>query len=157
MKFNTKYKYDKVSGLHFNKPSLTDQSQAYDCDINNIVNGMALTPQTAKPPQFGLEFNPDFYQTALNAVATAKTEFEKLPANIRREFDNDPMKLVQFMDNPSEENAKKGVKLGIFKSDILDKFKPVQEALIPISKPDTAVNPISKPDKAVEITEPVSQ
>lgn len=148
MKFNTKYKYDKVTGKHFYKASMTDQSQAYNCDINNIINGMALTPQTAtNPPQFGLEFNPDFYQNALNTVANAKSEFEKLPAQIRREFDNDPMKLVKFMDNPSEENAKKGVKLGLFKEEILEKFKPIQEA----SKP------ILTPENGAQITEPVSQ
>lgn len=126
MKFATKYDYKKVSGFHFQKPSLTDQTQAYQCDINNVVKGLTLYPQTAKEPQFGHEFDPSFYEKALNTVASAKSEFEKLPAVIRREFDNDPKKFISFIDNPSEENAKKGIKLGIFNDTILERFKPVE-------------------------------
>lgn len=138
IKFNTQYSYDKVTGKHFNKPSMTDQSFAYDADINNIINGIGLVPQTATPPQFGSEFNPEFYQTALNTVANARSEFEKLPANVRKEFNNDPMQLVKFMDSPSEENAKKGVKLGIFKPEILEAFKPAQTVIKPTVQPETA-------------------
>lgn len=141
MKFATQYKYEKIAGKHFQKPTMCDRSFAYDADINNIVNGMALVPQApAQPPQFGLEFNPEFYQNALNTVATAKSEFEKLPALVRKEFDNDPMKLLQFIDNPSEENAKKGVKLGIFNKDILEQFKTVLDTSKPTVQPSATDN-----------------
>lgn len=131
MKFNTKYKYDKVSGFHFNKPSLTDQSQAYDSDINNIVKASGVVQTQANEPIFGSEFNPNIYNDALNVVANAKSEFEKLPAYVRREFDNDIQKFVSFVDSvPTDESkAKKAVNLGIYKPEILDTFKNVAQTM----------------------------
>lgn len=131
MKFNTKYKYDKVSGFHFNKPSLTDQSQAYDSDINNIVKASGVVQTQSQEPIFGSEFNPNIYNDALNVVANAKSEFEKLPAYVRREFDNDIQKFVSFVDSvPTDEaKAKKAVNLGIYKSEILDTFKNVAQTM----------------------------
>lgn len=145
-KFYTQWKKpDDKTGKHFYKPSLTDQSFAYDADINNIVNGIGIVPQVAQqPPQFGQEFNPDFFQNALNVVANAKSEFEKLPAIVRKEFNNDINQFVEFIDNPDEANAKKGVKLGIFKPEIIEKFKPVQDIVKPTANVENeAVNGIS--------------
>lgn len=127
MKFNTKYKFDKVTGFHFNKPSLTDQSQAYDSDINNIVKASGVVQTQTSEPIYGAEFNPNMFNEALNVVTNARSEFEKLPAYVRREFDNDIQKFVSFVDSvPGDElKAKKAVQLGIYKPEILETFKTV--------------------------------
>lgn len=149
MKFNTKYKYEKVSGFHFNKPSLTDQSQSCDADINNIVNSMAIVPQQAQPPQFGSTFNPDMFQDALNVVAIAKSQFENMPAAIRREFDNDIQKFVEFYDKAASDEltAQKAVKMGLFKPELLETFKKVD--ISPIQPTEQSVNQTASGSSAV--------
>lgn len=142
MKFNTKYKFDKVSGFHFSKPSLTDQSQAYDSDINNIVKASGVVQTQTNEPIYGAEFNPNMFNDALNVVTNAKSEFEKLPAYVRREFDNDIQKFVSFVDSvPGDElKAKKAVQLGIYKPEILETFKTVNTVEQNLVQPtDTAV------------------
>lgn len=143
--FYTKFAHPPKVTKKFEKASLTDQSQSYDADINNIVNAMAIVPQQAKEPIFGITFNPDMYQDALNVVATAKSEFEKLPAKVRQEFGS-PENLVKFIDEaPNDELlAKKGVDLGVFNSNILDAFKKVEQ-------------PTLQGDTPSQVTETVTQ
>ena len=57
---------------------------------------------------------PDF-MTMRNQMIKAEESFLTLPAKIRREFDNDPVKFLQFVANP--ENKARGVELGIFQKE----------------------------------------
>ena len=43
---------------------------------------------------------------------TAEEQFGALPANVRREFDNDPGKMLEFIQDP--DNYERGVELGLF-------------------------------------------
>ena len=96
------------------EPSLTVQDQAEACDINSMLEryektGVITTMQT-------LPFDGDFtripdFQTALNAVMSAQAMFDSLPAKVRREFDNDPAKFLDFMDDPA--NADRIIELGL--------------------------------------------
>ena len=110
---------------------------------------MALVPQQAQPPQFNGVFNPDIFQDSLNVVANARSEFEKLPAHIRREFDNDISKFVDFYDKAQtdELTAKKAVKIGLYTEDLLKTFNKVE---VPPTQPtEQAVNQTASGSSAV--------
>lgn len=111
------YNRDEVScqtALTCNDVSLTKQSFADECDINNIVRQFGLTgklPDDIRPATYG-DFEGIFdFHSAMNAVALAGEEFDKLPADIRYRFHNDPGAFVEFCSNVDnlEEMRKMGL------------------------------------------------
>jgi phage internal scaffolding protein len=52
---------------------------------------------------------------AMNTVAHANTMFEELPSQIRKRFNNDPVSLMAFLENPK--NKAEAVELGILTKD----------------------------------------
>lgn len=101
--------------VRFEDASLTRQEFAQESDINNIMrkyaSGLPPSPAGARPPQFGDFSNVPDYQTALDKVIDAQERFSELPSQVRRRFDNDPAKLLQFL--ASEENRAEAVQLGL--------------------------------------------
>lgn len=97
-------------------PSKAIQSEKDSSDINFIVERFGITqmvPIGPKLPEYGDFDEINDYQSALNAVRVAGEEFMQLPAKLRSRFDNDPQKLLEFLDNP--ENKDEAVKLGLTK------------------------------------------
>jgi hypothetical protein len=91
-------------------PSLTRQEFAAECDINNLVDSFQKTgifPSSVNPgePRYlDVSDVPDLQQAhAILQEATAG--FMSLPAIVRRDFDNDPLKFIAFAENP--ENIEK--------------------------------------------------
>lgn len=86
----------------------TKQSFKEDCDINAIVRkcskGKMLTHVAKSPPQFG-----DFttggldFRDSLHAVQEAQAAFMELPASIRAAHENDPAKLMEWLDDPANQ------------------------------------------------------
>lgn len=113
-KFFTQFNHCNRVGITFEKPSLTQQSFGYECDINNIVRGCesSLAPNRIQP-QFNTVYDVNSMQNALVSYADAKSNFELLPSNVREEFNNDPLKLVKFLDNPK--NRDRAIELGLVK------------------------------------------
>ena len=112
-KFHTRYSHPVSSGITFVEPSLTEQSFGYETDINNIVKKAvqsSLPPNTDKPI-FGSKFDPTSYNEALNLVTEAKQQFDVLPSNVRNRFENNPVKLLEFLQD--ESNYDEAVKLGL--------------------------------------------
>ena len=80
-------------GIVFEEPSLTDQSQYKDTDINNIVRRYQTTGLLDSPgavPFETLQYGdatllPD-YQTALDLVNSVESEFSSLPSEVREKF-----------------------------------------------------------------------
>jgi len=115
----TAYNYDldaasNESGLHCEDASLTQQHFKDECDINNILrqfNVTGLLPESALSPRYGDFTGISDYHSALNQVIAAENEFMALPAQIRSRFDNDPAKLIDFLDN--SENLDEAIKLGL--------------------------------------------
>lgn len=101
--------------VKFEDASLTRQEFSHDADINNIMRkyavGLPPSPAGARPPVFGDFSNVPDYQTALDKVIDAQERFAELPSKVRRRFDNDPAKLLQFL--ASEENRAEAVQLGL--------------------------------------------
>ncbi len=115
----TPYNYDtdaasNESGLACEEPSLAQQHFKEECDINTILQKFSITgilPDAPLSPRYGDFSGIGDYHTALNRVMAAKDEFMALPANIRARFDNDPSKLIEFLEDSS--NRPEAEELGL--------------------------------------------
>lgn len=115
----TPYNYDtdaasNESGMACEEPSLAQQHFKEECDINTILQKFNITgilPEAPLSPRYGDFTGIGDYHTALNRVIAAQEEFEALPAQIRARFDNDPAKLIEFLDD--EANRPEAEKLGL--------------------------------------------
>lgn len=84
---------------------MTQQHPKEEVDINTIVQRFGLT---AEMP-FGVAqgFYGDFtgivdFESALGLVESAQERFLALPAHVRERFDNDPGKLIRYVQGVSE-------------------------------------------------------
>lgn len=88
------------SDLSFFEPSLTRQEFADECDINTIMEryeatGVMSHVNQSEPMYLDTTLYPDL-RGAMHAFMEASAGFNALPAKVRREFDNDPQKFVEF-------------------------------------------------------------
>jgi phage internal scaffolding protein len=132
----TPYNYDRdaatnESGLACEEPSLAQQHFKDECDINNILrqfNITGLLPANPVSPRYGDFSGIGDYHTALNRVIAAQDEFESLPAQIRARFDNDPSKLIEFLDD--ENNRPEAESLGLVEkaaAEVVEAAKTIPE------------------------------
>lgn len=86
-------------------PSLTRQEFADEANINVLMaryEATGILPSNVnleQPRYLDVSEVPDLPQ-ALNLLNEATAAFMRLPATVRREFDNDPVKFIQFAENP---------------------------------------------------------
>ncbi|WNK13487.1 MAG: internal scaffolding protein [Microvirus sp.] len=83
----------------------TRQEFADECDINVLMQryettGVLNAFNMREPQYLDVSDVPDL-QASLAMVAAAETAFMTLPAKVRREFDNDPVKFVAFAQDPA--------------------------------------------------------
>lgn len=95
--------------------SLTKQADAKDADINNIVNTYMKTGRLPIEKFKEMKFVdaisvPDF-RDAMEIVTTAQDRFAELPAQIRNRFENQPERLISFMNDPN--NYDEALTLGL--------------------------------------------
>lgn len=88
--------------IEFTEPSLAKQSMAAECDINVI---MARYQRTGVVPQIIGGAYEDVshvtsYHDAWNIILEAQDMFMRLPAQVRKAFDNDPAKLLAAIEDP---------------------------------------------------------
>lgn len=103
-----------ATGLSCPEPTMAQQQFAEECDINEIVRRFGLSGQV--PGNFVMPTYGDFegivdYQSALNALMAADESFFSLPAEIRKEFDNDPARFVEFCGDSA--NRERAIELGL--------------------------------------------
>lgn len=95
------------------EPSKTRQEFAEECDINTLMaryeaTGVAITHVNRSTPIYmDVTQVPDL-RGALDAMREATVSFNALPATVRREFDNDPQKFVDFAQNPENIERMRG-------------------------------------------------
>jgi len=102
------------------------QSEKHASNINNIVakaNKTGMLPVLMQRQPIQNLPTETTYQEALDKVVHANQQFERLPAAIRNEFDNDPRKLLAALDKP-EDNLNKLLKAAV--------LEPVKEVIDPI-------------------------
>lgn len=85
-------------------PSRAIQSQKDDADINVIVArfGIGATlPASPNLPSYGDFTEVKDYQSALEAIRSAESDFYELPARVREVFENSPQKLLEAATSES--------------------------------------------------------
>lgn len=86
-------------------PSATRQEFADECDINVLMAKYEATgimpPVNGRTPMFGdVSAVPDL-RLALEQIEQATESFMSLPAVVRKEFDNDVVRFVEYASDPS--------------------------------------------------------
>lgn len=109
MKFRTNYDEKVISkGITFTLPSRTKQSELEASDINNIMAKYAttgvITNLAIGQPLYGDFSEVEDYQACLEKVMSAEERFMSLPSDIRKKFDYDPQKMVEFILNPANKD-----------------------------------------------------
>ncbi len=82
-------------------PSRTEQSHREACDVNGILAKYRRTgvlPPMKSDGMYGDFVGLPDYQESLNLVNRAREAFDSLPAQVRRNFENDPANLLRFLD-----------------------------------------------------------
>ncbi len=128
MKFRTNYDERAISeGIEFTEPSRTKQSELEACDINNIMARYAttgvLTHVASGEPLYGDFSEVEDYQASLNKVMSAEERFNSLPSDVRKKFDYDPQKMVEFILD--EKNREECYNLGFFNRPSLENTQDI--------------------------------
>ncbi len=93
----------------------TKQADAQQTDINLIVEHHRETGDlkhiSSELAMYGDFSNVPDYQTALNQTIAAQRMFMMLPPAIRSRVENDPVKFVEFIEEPA--NAAEAITLGL--------------------------------------------
>lgn len=86
-------------------PSMTRQEFSDECDVNRIManyekNGIwPVQAGMVEPRYLDLTVVPSDLVTAMNQMIDAEAAFMTLPALVRKEFDNDAVKFVEYASN----------------------------------------------------------
>ena len=139
-KFLTQYSTKKKVAITFKEPSLTDQSYKDDCDlgfiiVNYVSKGIPL-PQSTMNYQDCTTVQD--FESAMQLVAEAKSNFEQLPSKDRDRFGS----VENYLDFISRsENLKESYEKGYIDPstvDLKDVYPETYETVSPdVVKPDT--------------------
>lgn len=115
-------------------PGLTEQSHRDSCDINRIManyekTGLVPVNSSAVPRHGDFTYAGDYHE-AMNMLIAAQDSFMDLPAHVRKEYDNDPARFLDALEDPTEKA--KLVALGVFIDDQVPK--------VPDSIPDASAS-----------------
>lgn len=105
-------------GVACPEESLAVQSAKDECDINVIVKKYLRTgelPGVRQGAFLDISGMVDL-RDALHMVNEAQQAFMELPADVRREFDNDPVKLVEFAHSNDPRDRERAIKLGLIEA-----------------------------------------
>lgn len=99
--------------------SMTQQSFKDECDVNVIMNrylktGVLPDNLNQREAQY-LDCEVQDFQYAMQLVAGAQSLFNNLPSSIRNRFDNDPARLLAFVND--ENNMAEARKMGLLRED----------------------------------------
>lgn len=102
--------------VFFDEPSRTRQEFADECDINVLMKrfeatGVVSHVNQREPMYIDVGDGVPDLRTAIDTVRAANEAFMSLPAAARAEFDNDPIRFVEYAYNP--DNLDQMVKWGL--------------------------------------------
>lgn len=105
--------------------SRTHQSFKDEVDANNIVRkyrktGVLPVSQAVldRRPMYGDFSNIMDFQQLQDRLVAIRTDFDKLPSELRRRLDNNPSNLVGYLEDPK--NEKEAIELGLLPRRELD-------------------------------------
>lgn len=119
--------FDKRSdafGLVFRDASRAKQSFKEEADINTIVRRFGVTgelPSGVRVPSYGDFSGVSDFHSAMNVVAQANEAFDAMPAAVRKRFDHDPGKFLDFVAD--RKNLEEAARLGIVVPEALEKAR----------------------------------
>lgn len=116
-----------------NDPGRTRLDMQDECDVNLIMaryeRAGGMFPQHLRQPMYlDMTTTPDDLMTAMSQMREAETAFMTLPAHVRKEFDNDPMKFVEFASD-TDKNLPKLREWGLAAPEPIAE-KPIQVEVI---------------------------
>ena len=117
MNFRTRSDVRVRSGVRFTKNSLTEQHHLNDVNINSIISRYDRTGVLGDPfRQYSSGVFADIsdvkdFHSIQTQLCAAKESFDALPSSLRKRFDNDPLKMVEFLQN--SDNDAEAIKLGL--------------------------------------------
>lgn len=124
----------------------TRQEFAAESDVNRLVaryqeTGSFYDPivslkAAARKPMFGDFTNVPDYQTALNKVIEAQDLFSRLPSKTRDRFENDPQKLLAFLQDAA--NRDEAISLGLIPKPVEAPSRSAEEKPSEEKPPDAA-------------------
>lgn len=126
---------------------VTEQHHKKECDINTIIKKFdktgLLTHVSKIEQRFGDATALEF-KDAMDLVVGSRQMFDELPAEIRTEFDNDPGKLIEFMDD--ENNRPRAIELGLIRESWPEAVDGIGEHVEDLDgDPSTSPTPVEKP------------
>lgn len=129
-------------GTHPVGPSMTRAEFAEECDINTIMaryDGYLSDPMASLREARYIDFTnlPDTLMGTMEMVKTAADAFYRLPAVVRKEFDNNPVAFADFAADPT--NVDRMREWGLAAP------APAPEAPIKVQVMDPAPKPADKP------------
>lgn len=115
----TENNYDRdaasiAAGLKCMDETRTKQSFKEECDINTIMRKFNVTgqlPQNVHAPTYEDFSDVTDFHTAMNAIVAANESFDKMPAETRYRFNNDPQRFVEFCSDGG--NRAEMIKMGL--------------------------------------------
>lgn len=132
-------------------PSMTKQAFAEECDINSIMRRYETTGTVdhinRREPAYGDFTDVKSYHEAANVVIAAEAAFADLPAKVRDRFGNDPAKLMEFLQDPA--NQDEAIALGLAKGPD-PKADPLEVRVVEPAEP--ATSPQATPSKGAKAT-----
>lgn len=107
---------------------VTEQDHKNECDINTIIakydqTGL-ITHVSHINASYGDVSQMDFRE-AIEKVQDIRTQFDQMPSEIRKFFENDPGNLLGFMSDPA--NRPKAIELGLIRNDWTDETDGIGE------------------------------
>lgn len=118
---------------------IVEQSHKDEVDINAIVrkHGVDMIQRTAAMMAPAMRFDDvtgNDFQEAMLKVSQAQETFDSLPSLIRKEFDNNPAKYLDFVQNP--DNIEKMYDMGLAERPAPE-APPVKVEVVPTQSPET--------------------
>ncbi len=138
MKFVTAYGLHdpKKFGIDFTgEVSLTHQSMAADCDINNIMKRFEKTgviDHVREHGDYGDFLEATDYHTSMLKVLEAQEMFAALPAAVRAKFENDPGQFLSFVHEPS--NRREMAEMGLLDPEVAQEVLAAETPPVPNSE-----------------------
>nr|QJB19123.1 MAG: internal scaffolding protein [Microvirus sp.] len=112
------------------EPSLTQQEFAAECDVNTImaryVSTGTIPVYADRQPFYVDNIGMPTFQEMQNTLISASEAFMALPANVRKEFDNDPAKFVDFCSD--EKNVDKLREWNMLSPEALERLDAAEAA-----------------------------
>ncbi len=108
----------KRQQIHFPEHGRTKQAMQAECDINNIMAKYQRTGMIDFVNKHAAHYGDctaiDF-QKSMQTVITMREMFSELTSSVRKRFDNDPEKFLNFMENA--ENRQEAIQLGLIEQE----------------------------------------